>query len=227
MQTKWLQKWIFVPYVFRRYQSGDVTKNHSNDDAMMLSGLGQFRSSSASTFSAALLQLVLQANTEPFRNGLTGMRSRLGTIRVPAKFSIQMKHSKQTCIFCTLKHEILSFYYNNLFYLMNFLKIFRLWKYLWSVVNTNIFCVGARVSTLMSSSDWLRPYIFRRKMEKTRPMREEMDGKVFISRQSWHFLFIVKIIKALFPICTLIWRVDNYVSRQGRALNRRNESTNI
>ena len=38
--------------------------------------------------------------------------------------------------------------------------------------------VGAGISTLMSISDGLGPSIFCRKMQKARPMREEMDGKV-------------------------------------------------
>ena len=55
------------------------------------------------------------------------------------------------------------------------------------------------------------------KMGKTRSMKEDMDGKVFISRQSRHpFPLINNIIKVLFPICTLIWRVNNYVSRKGK-----------
>ena len=40
----------------------------------------------------------------------------------------------------------------------------------------------------MSLSDGLGTYIFLRKMEKTQPMREEMDEKVFISHQSRHLL---------------------------------------
>ena len=32
-------------------------------------------------------------------------------------------------------------------------------------------------------------------------------------------------IQVLFPICTLNWRVNNYVSRQEKVINRRNEST--
>ena len=54
-----------------------------------------------------------------------------------------------------------------------------------------------------------------------------MDGEVFISRQSWHFSFIDNMIKVLFPFCTLNWRVHSYVSRQGKGMNRRNESTTI
>ena len=61
------------------------------------------------------------------------------------------------------------------------------------------------------------PVFFRRKIGKTRSVREEMDRRVFISRQSRHpFCLIKNMIKVLFPICTLIWRVKNYVSRQGK-----------
>ena len=90
---------------------------------------------------------------------------------------------------------------------------------------TIIFCVGAGISFLMS--DILSPYFSCRKMEKMRPMREKIDGKVFISRQSWLFSFIVNMIKVLFPICTSTWRVSNYVSRQGKFINSRNESSSI
>ena len=71
----------------------------------------------------------------------------------------------------------------------------------------------------------LGPSIFRRKMEKTRSMKEEMDGKLFVSGQSRHFSFVNSMIKALFPFCTLTWRANNNVSFQGKGLNRRNEST--
>ena len=60
------------------------------------------------------------------------------------------------------------------------------------------------------------PYFFP-KMEKTRSVREEMDGRGFISRQSRHlFPLINNMVKVLFPICTLIWRVNIYVSHQGK-----------
>ena len=38
--------------------------------------------------------------------------------------------------------------------------------------------VGAGIGTLISISDGLLPSIFCRKMEKARPMREKMEGKV-------------------------------------------------
>ena len=58
-------------------------------------------------------------------------------------------------------------------------------------------------------------------MEKTRSVKEEMEGKLFISRHSRHISFVIIMIKLLFP--TLTWK--NYVSRQGKGINRRNEST--
>ena len=51
-----------------------------------------------------------------------------------------------------------------------------------------------------------------------------MDGNVLISHQSRHFDFDVPMIKVLFPICTLTWRVNNYVSCQEKDIKRKNES---
>ena len=56
-------------------------------------------------------------------------------------------------------------------------------------------------------------------MEKTRSLKVEMDGDVFTSHQSRHSSFIVNMIKVLFPICTLIWRLKNYGSRHGTVKN--------
>ena len=78
----------------------------------------------------------------------------------------------------------------------------------------------------MSIYDGLDLYFFSLKMGKAQSMKKEMDGEVFISRQSRQF-FIDNTIKVLPPICTLNWRVNNFVSRQGKGINRRNESTMI
>ena len=79
----------------------------------------------------------------------------------------------------------------------------------------------------MSISDGLGQYILCREMEKTRSMKEGMNGKVFFSRLSRHFLFVDNINKVLFPSCTLTKRVNNYVSRQGQGISRRKEITSI
>ena len=80
-----------------------------------------------------------------------------------------------------------------------------------------IYYVGVGITTLMSISDGSDRTFFCRKMEKTRFVKEGMDGRVFISRQSRHPFSLINImIKVLFPICTFIWRVNNYVSRQGK-----------
>ena len=75
--------------------------------------------------------------------------------------------------------------------------------------------VGAGVNTLMSISDGLGSSIFCRKMEKARPMREEMDGKVvYWPPESAPLPLMLYLSTVLFPICTLTWRANNYVSRQ-------------
>ena len=67
----------------------------------------------------------------------------------------------------------------------------------------------------MSISDGLGPSIFCRKMEKARPMRDEMDGKVVYFPPESAFLPLMLYFSAVFsPIYTLAWRVNNYVSRQ-------------
>ena len=49
--------------------------------------------------------------------------------------------------------------------------------------------------------------------------------KLFIYRQSWRSDFDVSKIKALFPVCTLTWRVNKDASRQREGIDRRNKST--
>ena len=52
-------------------------------------------------------------------------------------------------------------------------------------------------------------------MEKARPMREEMDGKVvYFPPQSALLPLMLYFSTVLFPICTLTWRVNNHVYRQ-------------
>ena len=55
----------------------------------------------------------------------------------------------------------------------------------------------------MSISVGLGSYPFCQKMETTRPVRVQMDGKVSISRQNRQFSFLNNMIKALFPILYL------------------------
>ena len=73
----------------------------------------------------------------------------------------------------------------------------------------------------------IRPVLFLSKDGKDAAYEGEMDGKVLISRQSRNFAFVLNMIRVLFPICTSTWRGNNYVSRQGKGVNGRNESNNI
>ena len=70
---------------------------------------------------------------------------------------------------------------------MSFFKYFAIMGKFLSIVCNEIYCVAAGINTLMSISDGLGLYIFRRKMEKTRLMREEVDEKVLFFRQSRNF----------------------------------------
>ena len=66
----------------------------------------------------------------------------------------------------------------------------------------------------MSISDGLGPSIFCRKMEKARPMMEEMDGKVvYFPPESAFLIFGLLVNNVLFPIRISTWRVNNHVSR--------------
>ena len=58
---------------------------------------------------------------------------------------------------------------------------------------------------------------------------EEKNGwkSVYFPQESESFVFVVIMIKVFFPFCTSTWRVNFYVSCQGEAINRRNDSTNL
>ena len=72
----------------------------------------------------------------------------------------------------------------------------------------------------------LGPFISCRHMEKTRPMREEMDAKGIYFPPESAFSLLILFLYVLFPICTLTWRTNKHISRQGRGINKKNESTN-
>ena len=61
------------------------------------------------------------------------------------------------------------------------------------------------------------PYFFLSKDGKD-AVREGGSGRkgVYFPPESASFPLINNMIKVLFPICTLIWRVNNYVYRQGK-----------
>ena len=67
----------------------------------------------------------------------------------------------------------------------------------------------------MSISDGVGPSIFCRKMEKARQTKEEMDGKaVYFPPESAPLPLMLYFLTVLFPICTLTWPANNYVSHQ-------------
>ena len=103
-------------------------------------------------------------------------------------------------------------YFLNHFYDIGNNFLFPFTGYFCRTVNKS---VGAGIDTLMSISDGLGPSNFCRKMEKARPMREEMDGRVVcFPPESALSPLILYFSTVLFPICTLTWHAKNYVSRR-------------
>ena len=86
----------------------------------------------------------------------------------------QKEHSKLTCAF---KLVLLNFITLGLCYFMNFSNIFQLWKIPLIFVYTNIYCVGAGLSTSMSISDGFAPCIFRQKDGKDGPYEGRIGWK--------------------------------------------------
>ena len=59
------------------------------------------------------------------------------------------------------------------------------------------------IDTMMSISDGLGPSIFCRRMEKVRPMREEMDGEVLYFPPESAFLILMLYFKKYFSLFVL------------------------
>ena len=70
------------------------------------------------------------------------------------------------------------------------------------------------------------PYFFLSKDGKD-AVRDGRIGRkgAYFPPESAYFSLINIMIKVLFPICTLIWRVNDYVLPPRKGINRRNEST--
>ena len=67
-----------------------------------------------------------------------------------------------------------------------------------------IYCVGEGTSSLLDVHFWpIRRIPFPSKNEGDTVYGEEMDGKLFVSRQSWQFLFLNIMVKVLLLLCAL------------------------
>ena len=105
-------------------------------------------------------------------------------------------------ILLVFEHEMLHclihiFHFNRNSVLNYFLSLFQLEKTFDLLFQNYLFIVGAGINASAFISDRSGPYIFYRKTEMTRPVKKEMDGKVFISCQSRQFFFVDNILKVL------------------------------
>ena len=122
----------------------------------------------------------------------------------------------------TCKHQLFQYLYElyfmcfKLFFQCIFINFF-LWKTSLIFVYVIIYCVGAGITTLMSISDGWDAYFFLSKDGKD-AVHEGRNGwrGVYFPPKSAFFPFIDNMIVVLFLVCTLIWRVNNYVSREGK-----------
>ena len=120
--------------------------------------------------------------------------------------------------------DVLYFKYSFIF--GAFSQISSYGKTCWLFVFIFIYCVVAGITILCPFlTDWT-PTISVERWKRRGPWGKKWT-KSCISHQSRHFFFIDVMIKVRLPICTLNWLVSNFVFRQGKGINRRNESTII
>ena len=176
---------MFVPYVFCRYQSGDVSKTHPEllcyDAVSIWSSTGQFpihllqlfsnTSTSSATSKNGTVAERLSRNEEQSSIHEERSRNTPSFNQIPA----QMKHREElTWTFMLL---LLNFITLSLCYLMNFIKIFQFWKVLLIFVYTHIYCVGAVISTLMSTFNGISGLQFSQKDRKDRAYEGRIGRK--------------------------------------------------
>ena len=126
------------------------------------------------------------------------------------------------------KHVNMIFYeYFSLFHsvLLHILILPSYEIFFWPVVNVIIYCVGAGISTLVSFSDGLDPYIFRGKLEKMRSLNKKWIERCLFPARVGIFLLYLLRLKYVSLLSTLTWRVNIFLSCQGKCINRRFEST--
>ena len=131
----------------------------------------------------------------------------------------------------TCKRDLLPSFFCILFivfylFLVNFLVSSFNGNSLRSFVYVITCCAGAGEALGCPFQTLKTGTFFCSKMKRTRSLKGEMDGKLFFFQAGLGiFSAVNNMIKTLFSICTLNWRVNNYVPCQRRGINKRNENT--
>ena len=168
----------------------------------MLCRLGQVPNNSVFTHFThwvELTQAVLRVNTKPFRKSQVEMRNR--AVKTRSKV-VEVRNGKKTLLVTVqflhkwsavslhlpLIYEFLNFFLLIPSHLMNFFnKKFLLWEiFLIFCLYKSLLCRRA-IEHFDVHSWWVALVHFLSKVGTTRPLREEMDGNVFVSRQSLYF----------------------------------------
>ena len=184
-------------------------------------------------------------NMEPFRNGLVETSNR----------AVRTRRKPSTCPKCSEKMSRYTFWIFVLFYVIRriiftinifiiiiniiiiniiiviiiiiiiiiiVIIIFLLREIVWFFVYIGIF-VSAWEQALWCLFWRIRLELFSVERLKKRSLWGKKG--VYFPPESAFFVLTVNMIKVLFSICTWTWRVNNYVSRQEKDINRRSEST--
>ena len=72
-------------------------------------------------------------------------------------------------------------------------------------------------------TDWARNFSVGR-WKRRSLWGKKWAKRCFFPPELASIVFLVNMVKVLFPNCTLTWRVNNYASRQGKGINRKYES---
>ena len=202
----WHQKWKFVSYVFRRYRSGDVTTISFQFVLLCCAASSQLWNDSVFTPIAALLQAVLQANTEPFRNGLVETRNR--TEKTSRNHSTGPKRSKHgfwswSMNFCTILCNQTNYYYYY-FPILEICLTFCLCYHL----------LRRRGNRQFDVHFWRARFVlFPSKDGKDAAYEGRIGWKgVYFPPESASFVFVVNMIKVLFLICTSTWYNSTFLN---------------
>ena len=87
------------------------------------------------------------------------------------------------------------------------------------------YCVGAGKSTIISILDALGLYLSVKRWKRRGLWDKRWINRCLFPDRVGIVAFVLNMIEVLFPVCTLTWRANNYVSRQQKSIKRRNEST--
>ena len=227
---------MFVPCVIRPKQSGDVTRIWTDPLCYYAVFFAQTRNgyvathfvllSSTAESSATSGYVVVAERFGKIKNQLAKVINGLEKAWYWSQRWIEAMQYKNRC-----EHDFYPFFDEFCFLYFSFIgaffSIFRLWKI------SLIFCLCysllcRRGNSYFDILFWrIKPVLFAAERWKGRGLWKKKWTEGFFFSQNWLSFCIFDIIKVLFPICMLNWRVNNYVYCRGKGIKKINGRTFI